>query len=189
MLRAIAPRLGQGEAEELARACGGLPLALRVAGSAPAEWEDLPVEEYLNKLRAAQGQGRLPEELQAVEASLALSDVLLNNALRERWYALAVFPETFDRAGAQAVWGLESASVAQQALGELLRYSLVEYDPQARRYRLHDLCRAYALGHLGEEAAEPTRVRHAAHYADIYQETERQYAEVAGGLLLGPGAL
>ena len=144
-----------------------------MAGSALAEWEDLPVEEYLGKLRAA--QGRLPEELIAVESSLALSDALLSDALRARWYALSIFPETFGRAGAQAVWGVESAAEAQAALSELLRYSLVEYDAQGQRYRLHDLCRAYAAARLEPEAAEAARARHAAHYAQVFREADRLY--------------
>ena len=172
MLRTIAPRIDRKQAQELARVCGGLPLALRVAGGALAEREDLPVEDYLRTLRAA--KDRLPRELEPVESSLATSDALLGDTLRPHWYALSIFPDTFDRAAAAAVWGL-SMPEAQSSLGELLRYSLLGYDRERGRYRLYDLCRVYIASRLAEEASQEARARHAAHYAEVLQQAHQGY--------------
>ena len=54
----------EGAAERLARLCGCLPLALRLAASALAEREDLGVEEHLERLRETRGR------MEEVEASL-----------------------------------------------------------------------------------------------------------------------
>ncbi|MBN1399415.1 MAG: tetratricopeptide repeat protein, partial [Anaerolineae bacterium] len=181
LLQAIVPRLGEHEAEELAHACGRLPLALRVAGSALAEHEDLSPAAYVRRLRL--DHAGLPAELQPVEASLALSDALLSGTLRERWHALSVFPETFERAGAGAVWGIERATEAQDTLSELLRYSLIEFNRATERYRLHDLTRAYGRARLGQAAQEQTAERHAAHYAGVLREVAEAFSRGGEGTL------
>ena len=71
----------------------------------------------------------------------------------------AVFPGTCARAGAGAVWGVEEEE-AQEGLSELVRYSLVEWDGEAERYRLHDPLRGFAREELrvtGEEEAARKR--------------------------------
>src|SRR5205823_2076260 len=111
-------------------------------------------------------------KLTGAEASLQLSYDLLTPELQKLWRALAVFPDSFDRAAAAAVWELE-ADKAHEALSELVRLSLMEYAPHpgplpggeresalpspiggfpdgggagggGGRYRLHDLSRLYA---------------------------------------------
>jgi len=176
----IAGRIGDC-ADEMARLCGYLPLALRLAGSALARQEDLRPAEYLRRLEDRQAR------LGLVEASLSLSYDLLGEGLQRQWAMLAVFPGTFERGGAAAVWGLE-ADRAQDGLSELLCYSLVEWDPEAERYRLHDLARVFAESRLGEAERASGRERHAAHYQTVCRAANELYARGGEWLLRGLGS-
>ena len=135
----IAPRVGDRYAE-LAERCGRLPLVLRLAAGALAERPDLAVDDYLYRLDDASNR------LKLADASLDLSYQLLIAELQKRLRALAVFPDTFDHAAAATVWEIE-ADAARDALGELLRYSLVEWGEATGRYRLHDLARRLHAEH------------------------------------------
>jgi tetratricopeptide (TPR) repeat protein len=159
LLLAIAPRT-DGQAGEIARLCGFLPLALRLAGSAVASHPDLAPAEYARRLTDAQ------KRLELVDASLALSYELLSPELQRRFAKLAVFPESFERLGAAAVWEME-LDPAREALSELVSYSLLEWNEPVRRYRLHDLVRDFAHARLTSgERAEAER-RHAALYVGV----------------------
>jgi tetratricopeptide (TPR) repeat protein len=79
-----------------------------------------------------------------------------------------VFQGDFDLSAAGAVWDMD-AEAAGAALGEVLRYSLVEYDARAERYRLHDLARPVALGLLGTDEGE-ARDAHARRYLGVLRE-------------------
>ena len=177
LLLRIAGRIGD-RAGEMAGLCGYLPLALRLAGSLLAEREDLGVETYLRRL------GEEQTRLGLVEATLGLSYELLEAGLRRRWAMLSVFPGTFERSGAAAVWG-EEEEEAQEGLGELVRYSLVEWDGEAERYRLHDLAQVFAGSRLGEAERASGRERHAAHYQIVCGAANRLYARGREWLLRG----
>lgn len=132
LLLEIAERIG-AYADELAAACGYLPLALRAVGSALAERVDVHPAEYLHRLQQADTRRGL------IEASLSLSYELLSPELQQRWAALAVFPADFDAPAAAAVLDVD-AETAREALGALLRYSLLQFiapalgiNPQADR--------------------------------------------------------
>ena len=175
----IAGRIGDC-ADEIARLCGYLPLALRLAGSALARQEDLRPAEYLRRL------GDRQTRLGLVEASLSLSYDLLGEELQRQWALLAVFPGTFEREGAAAVWGLE-ADRAQGRLSELLCYSLVEWHPEAERYRVHDLARVFAGSRLGEMDRASGQERHAAHYQMVCGAANALYERGGEWLLRGLG--
>src|SRR6185295_16359914 len=66
LLLRITPRIGSA-ADEIARLCGHLPLALRLAGSALAERLELLPTDYARRLKDGK------ERLGPVEASLSLS--------------------------------------------------------------------------------------------------------------------
>src|SRR2546425_1320704 len=142
----IAPRLAQdrdNHADVLAKLCGYLPLALRTVGSALGVRKNLSPADYTRKL--TDSRERL--KLTATEASLGLSYELLAAEVQKRFRALAVFPDEFDVGGAAAVWEAER-DLAQEALGELLLYSLLEFNAASARYRLHDLVRLFADARL-----------------------------------------
>jgi tetratricopeptide (TPR) repeat protein len=159
LLLKIAPRIGD-HADAIAELCGYLPEALRPAASALAEHKDLSPVDYVKRLEDSRTR------LEFVEASLGLSYDLLGERLQARWRTLAVFPDTFDVAAAAAVWEVEPDE-ARDTLGELLRYSLVEWDEASGRYRLHDLARLYAGSRLSEDERAAAQRRHAAHYRAV----------------------
>jgi len=163
LLLEICDRIGD-HAEELATLCGCLPIALRNAASPLREKPNLSVANYIKKL------GDVRERLGLVEATFTLSYDLLTPQLQRLWSLLSVFPADFDLAGAAAVWELEEMP-AEDALGELIRWSLVDFSPSAMgeggRYRLHDLARDFAGSRLDEALREQARLRHAEHYRDV----------------------
>ncbi len=175
LLLRIAPRIGN-QAAEIARRCGRLPFALRLAGSALAEKPWLTPEEYARKLADAK------ERLGLIEGALATSYELLAEELRAHWRTLAVFPGTFDAAGAAAVWEVEVAP-ARDTLGELVNASLVEWEDG--RYRLHDLARDFAGAQLAEAERDQSERRHAAHYAGVLRSANVLYLKGGASLLAG----
>lgn len=158
--------------DTLAGLCGGLPLALSLAGRALAERPDLDPHEYAARL--ADDSGRLAQ-LDAsgsaggggVEASFALSYEMLEPALRAELCALSVFPKDFDRTAVAAVWGLD-AGATDARIGQLVRFNLLEWDGagKAARYRLHDLVRLFVDARLSNEQRLSASLRHALHYAE-----------------------
>jgi tetratricopeptide (TPR) repeat protein len=177
LLLVIAPRIN-GQADEIARVCGFLPLALRLAASALAERPDLSPAVYLYRLTNAE------ERVKLVEASLSLSYELLKAESQKRFRLLAVFPETFDARAAAAVWAMEPA-LAQDALGELVRYSLVNWIEARQRYQLHDLVRAFSEGRLTPEERDEGQRRHAAHFVEVAASADDLYLKGGDASLTG----
>ena len=167
LLLAIAPRI-EGHAGALAKLCGYLPLALRSVASTLAKRVDISPEGYAQRL----AEGR--EKLEAVEASLCLSYDLLSAELQKLFRILSVFPETFDAPAAAAVWELEPDR-AQAALGDLLAYSLLEWNADFARYRLHDLTRVFAAAKLGAGERDIAYYRHAVHYEAVARGASALY--------------
>jgi tetratricopeptide (TPR) repeat protein len=177
LLLEIAPRIGD-QAGKIARLCGYLPLALRLAASALQEHPTLVPAEYAARLRDAS------QRLKLVEASLALSFVLMPKRLQRLWPMLAVFPADFDRAAAAAVWGC-SADEARDAADELVRLSLAGWDGKAKRLRLHDLARVFADSRLDAKARAKAQERHARHYCAVLRQANKLYLEGGENVLRG----
>lgn len=180
LLLAIAPRIGD-TAAEIARLCGYLPFALRLAGSAMAERPNLNPEDYARRLAGAQ------ERLKLIDAPLSLSYEMLNEELRRRWRTLAVFIGSFDEAGVAAVWEVKHEE-AQDLLGELIAFSLVEWNETARRYSLHDLARVFAGSRLSDAERDAGARWHAEHYQRALAAANALYLkggdEIVRGLAL-----
>lgn len=181
LLLEIADRIG-GQAEELARLCGCLPIALRNAASVLAERHDLGVAEYLERLQEARNRVEL------VEASFSLSYDLLSPELQRLWSMLSVFPADFDREGATAVWALDPDSAAG-SLSDLVKWSLVEFDPAMERYHLHDLARDYAASRLPDGEKAEAEERHAEYYRGVLSDSDEQYMKGGGEPPGRPGSL
>ena len=216
LLLAIAPRLEallpaepgkkpMNAADRIAELCGSLPLALRVAASALAERPDLGEADYVRRLSDA----RQRLKLKGVEASLKSSYDLLKRKQKTYWRALAIFSGDFDRTAAAAVWELEPDE-AHDLLGELVRYSLVEYltprppslqgkgetlplsasergsGGEVGRYRLHDLARDFAGSRQSEAERAIGQRRHAAHYLSVLLAARELYKQGGERLRSGP---
>ncbi|MFZ0888556.1 MAG: tetratricopeptide repeat protein [Candidatus Binataceae bacterium] len=171
LLLKIAPRIGE-HADEIARLCGYLPQALRNAAGALSERPNLSPVDLVHRMRDAQAQLKLT----GVDLSLTTSADLLSPDLKDRWLQLAVFPDGFDHPGAAAVWGLPP-DAAQDTLGELLRYSLLEWNSASLRYRMHDLVRDFAGARLGEAARAEAQSRHATYYKNVLAAADRLYLQ------------
>ncbi len=170
LLLGIAPRLdtvipvlgGREEKafEVIARLCGYLPLALRVAASAVSVRIDLSAGEYYQRLTERS------QRVELVNASFSLSYDLLTPDLQLIWRSLSVFPDTFDRASAAAVWAMDRFSAADR-LSDLQTRSLVEWNSASNRYHLHDLLRDYGDGRCTPNDRAEAKDRHASHYEDL----------------------
>jgi tetratricopeptide (TPR) repeat protein len=180
LLLTIAPRIGE-HAEEIARLCGYLPLALRLAASALAERKDLSPADYARRLADEQHRLKL---LGNVEVSLSLSYDLLTPDLQNLWRTLAIFPSTFDLAAAAAIWELEQVA-AQDALGELVNYSLLDFDAGDTRYSLHDLAHLSAQNRLSEEERHAALSRHAIHYLGVLRSADELYLQGGEAVMRG----
>jgi len=173
LLLRIAPRIG-GEAETIARLCGYLPEALRLAATAIAERTDLTPTQFLHRLTdEKQRLGFLTGEYR-VDASIALTYNLLDDGTQERWRALSVFLDTFDAPAATAVWEAE-LDTATETLSRLVRYSILEWNDATRRYRLQDLIRDFARQALSAQELSRAAIRYSTYYGAILARAEDLY--------------
>jgi len=174
---ATAPRIGD-HADEIAKLCGYLPLALRLAAGALAEHPDLSPQDYARKLTDAR------HRLELVDASLGLSYDLLSEERRKLWRALAVFPGEFDSPAAAAVWAAKP-DAAKDALSALVASSMVEWNETSHRYRLHDLARDCADSRMSDDERAAAQRRHAVHYENVLRAATESYKQGAEGVMRG----
>jgi len=97
---------------------------------------------------------------------------------------LAVFPDTFDDAAAAAVWEMEH-DPAQDTLGRLLQYSMLEWNDATKRYRLHDLTRDFAKQRLMPAECGATAFLHAKHYLEVIRKADDLYKKGGESLMRG----
>ena len=184
LLLAVNARIGYN-ADDLAKLCGYLPLALCNAAGVLAERIDIDVAEYIRRLKDAR------ERLDLVEASFSLSYDLLAPELQRLWCTLSVFPADFDREGAAAVWKMELDAV-DNVLSKLVEWSLVNFIPSTthknlvmERYRLHDLARLFAGSHLDSAIRDEAQLKHAEYYMNILSVANSYYLQ--GGKNIAQG--
>jgi tetratricopeptide (TPR) repeat protein len=178
LLLTIAPRI-RNAADAIAKACGYLALALRLAATAIAERADLDPADYGRKLADESQRLKLLVEAgldPSMEASIGLSYNLLEAEMQTRWRMLGVFPDSFDTRAAAAVWETGDDD-AQGTFSDLLKFSMLEWDDSAKRYRLHDLMRDFARRKLTEAERDGAALRHARHYLDVISEANKLYLQ------------
>ena len=183
LLLRIAPRLNKEKPEqvdELARLCGYLPLALRAVASALHTSKNISLDDCVSNMADRRQRLKLTE----ANAALQSSYELLADGLQKKFRFLAVFPDTLDHAAAAAVWDIPVES-APETLGELLSYSLVDFDETTKRYSLHDLVRLFAGQLLNDEERYPAQKRHAGHYLLVLTASDQLYLK--GGKSLTQG--
>ncbi|SNS94462.1 DNA-binding transcriptional activator of the SARP family [Asanoa hainanensis] len=153
-------------ATELVRACGLLPLAVRIAAAQlDAAGSASTLGDYLRLL----DKGPLDrltiegDELSGVRNTFRASYERLGPPEREVFRLLGAVPGTdVDAAGAAALVGLSRAEAAG-ALDGLRKAHLVT-TPRPGRFGLHDLLRAYARELTGPDEADAAVGRLHAHY-------------------------
>jgi transcriptional regulator with XRE-family HTH domain len=152
LLRAIVGAKGSNaELHKVAALCGHLPLALRVAGDFLRLKEGWTVRDYIAALEKETlrwlNVGNDPQK--NVEAVLKLSAAQLvrdNVELATRWHYLADWQADFARDAAAAAWNVEDEFAVLDDLANLVNRSLVEFNAETGRYRLHDLMKPIAEG-------------------------------------------
>jgi NB-ARC domain-containing protein len=149
---------GRGTKDELATItdlCGYLPLGIRVAGDFLRLKEDWPVGQYIEALRRERLRWLKVGEDPAkdVEAVLKLSSAQLARDSLDRatrWHLLHIFQGDFTAAAAAAAWdAAEDDLGVLEDLSDMKRRSLILFDADRGRYRLHDLMRPIAEGLFG----------------------------------------
>ncbi|MDD4449023.1 MAG: TIR domain-containing protein, partial [Methanothrix sp.] len=159
--------------KEIASLCGHLPLALRLAGTFLANTRDMSPEDYAGSLKDEKSRlehidksSKSSGEI-GVVASLLLSYSRLPAEAARVFRLLSIFPLDFDSRAEEAV----CQDKDHELLSELLRWNLVDYQEETKRYRLHDLVRIFASGKLlevdGENAKNETRQRHAEYFRGV----------------------
>ncbi len=139
----IAPRL-EGRAEEMAKLCGNLPLAIREAANMLAEHRDLSVDNCMRRL------SQTHERRALAESAVKPAYDSLSPELQKLWRLLSAFPDRFDAQDAGTVWGM-GAGPAQDFLSVLLAGNMLQWCESPASYRLHDLFRLWALAQCSDE--------------------------------------
>jgi tetratricopeptide (TPR) repeat protein len=181
LLRKIARDLSDKDADALARVCGDLPLALRLAASALVQRPDLSAEQYIERLH---DEKKRLDHLPKVEASISLSFDFLDDEDRRPMEMLSVFVGGFTKEAASAVWQSD-ADASDAFLGRLLGFNLVTWDKQRQRYLLHDMVRLCADRRLEGADRRDAERRHAVHYAQALNAADKLYRSGAEGVLAG----
>ncbi|GHG00039.1 SARP family transcriptional regulator [Streptomyces zaomyceticus] len=143
-------------ARELARRCGGLPLALRIASARLQSRPSWTLAFLAGRMSDdMRGLVELRAGDRSVEAAFRVSYDQLGPGLRRGFRALGTNPTArFDGLALAAMLG-GSRDEAEDVLEDLVDASLVQ-QPHPGLYRLHDLVRAHArrvAGEAPEEAA------------------------------------
>ncbi|AZM53657.1 SARP family transcriptional regulator [Streptomyces sp. WAC 01529] len=143
-------------ARELARRCGGLPLALRITGARLQNRPSWTLAHLVGRLSDdARRLGELRAEDRSVEAAFRISYDLLTPELQRAFRALGQAPTAeFDGLAPAAMLGRPRQDT-EDLLERLVDASLLQ-QPRASRYRLHDLVRDHTrrlAAAVPEEAA------------------------------------
>ncbi len=180
----IAPRI-DGDADAIAKLCGYLPQALRLAASAIAVRVNLEPQDYAKQLADEKKRLELlAGDDESVTASIILSYNLLDAETQKRWRMLAVFPDTFDFAAAAAVWEI-NPDAARDKLSSLWQYSMLEWNDATKRYRLHDLMRGFAVEKLNDEEGTAAALSHARHYLEVIRSADDLYERGGESMMRG----
>ncbi|WP_233289676.1 AfsR/SARP family transcriptional regulator [Streptomyces microflavus] len=141
------------EAADLARRCGGLPLALRIASARLQNRPSWTLAFLAGRMSDdVRGLGELRAGDRSVEAAFRMSYDQLSPELRRGFRALGLAPTArFDVLTLAAMLGAPRDE-AEEFLEDLVDASLLQ-QPHPGRYRLHDLVRAHAW-RLATEAPE-----------------------------------
>lgn len=171
LLQQICPQLEAETAQQLAAACGYLPLALRISASILAQNPELAVAEYLSQLRDQQQQLAAlehPDDPQAsVAASLALSYARLPSELQALARQLSLIVADFSSAMGLATAGLDFNMANENLLYKLALHNLIQFEHRQERWRMHDLVRSVLRRYLDE--TEQTQIQ--LNYAQSSVET------------------
>ena len=204
LLRTASPNLKEASDEEvdtLAKLCGYLPLALRVAASILNDRADWTLNSLLKRLEDERTRlQRLKREDDIdldVEAALNLSYGLLDEELKKKFRQLGTFTAPVLNISMRAIWQTEDEVEADDLIGKLTNLSLLNILPSpfqisgegeaSSLYVLHDLTRLFAMSLLikDEDEAAQAILRHANHFLEWAGEADELYLKGNENILLG----
>ncbi|HXZ64920.1 MAG TPA: adenylate/guanylate cyclase domain-containing protein [Streptosporangiaceae bacterium] len=164
------------------RRLDGMPLAIELASARLSSVSLADLRDRLNqRFRLLTGGSRVAlARQQTLLATVSWSYSLLDGAEQRLLRRLAVFPESFDLAAAEAACGFGSIERLDvvELLGSLVNKSLVGTEPSASglRYRLLETIRQFAADRLVEAGdAETVAVSsaHCAHFVALAETAEQ----------------
>jgi serine/threonine protein kinase/predicted ATPase len=164
------PRLDREAVLEICRAVHGMPLGIVLASSWVAVLGPHEIAEEIRRspdiLR--DGRGDLPSRQRSLRAVFDHSWALLAPEDREIFARLSAFRGGFTRGAAEFVAGAQLVNLAT-----LVGKSLLEWQPSASRYVIHELLRQYAEEKLAQlPSREATRERLGAFFSLYLSERE-----------------
>lgn len=168
------PAVGQ-----VVRVCGYLPLAISITASVYLRHRSWTLEDLVREVhRCGGGPLTLTAENRTVAAVFDLSYHDLPTGRQRLFRLLALHPGVDIDPYAAAALAATSLNEARQQLDGLHTDHLLE-EPNYRRYRMHDLIRAYAQNLA--DTADPPQARHEAigGLLDFYRHTTAQAMDVA----------
>jgi tetratricopeptide (TPR) repeat protein len=173
--------------EDLARLCGCLPLALRSAGSFLANASGTSPTHYAEELKEERTRlekiGDQGAEI-GVAANFNLSLQRLAIDTQQIFLNMSVFPADFDSQAEEFICQDEG----HKRLSELVRWSLVDYQPQGSdygRYKVHDLVRLFASSRQSAESRFIIQERHAAYFRDMLSAADDLYLKGGSNIQAG----
>ena len=141
LLQRLAPTLDGATASKLAEVCGGVPLALRLAGCALRNRPSLTPEVYIDRLLDAQSHHEL------LDAAFRVSLGLLDPILQMLWFHLGSFTSSFKVLDALQD---SSALFAVEDMRDLVGHGMLEHDPGTDLYNVPRSGRCLAMSHRAE---------------------------------------
>jgi predicted ATPase/DNA-binding SARP family transcriptional activator len=159
----------------------GLPLAIELAA---ARVRFFPVEEIAKRLhqrfrwRNAHAAGKLSRQ-QTLRAMIDWSYDLLEGQARLLFKRLSVFAGGWDLEAAEAM--CREQEMCADTLGQLVDQSLVVfgYDPENKRYRMHETIRQFAREQLHASGEEPLVLeQHARYYEQVVRKAVEKIEEI-----------
>jgi tetratricopeptide (TPR) repeat protein len=169
LITSIAPKIA-GSSCVLARICGYLPLAIRIAAGTLNARPDISIGDFVLRLEGIKEKARL------VRVALEISLFHAADEMKDFLSAAAVFPSDFDADAISAVWG-KSDEKTDMNITAALRRHLVAWDNKLQRYIMHDLIRAYFIDITSDKQLSNFLSSHACYYASCCTEVDRLYRE------------
>ncbi|MBM7789692.1 AfsR/SARP family transcriptional regulator [Tenggerimyces flavus] len=159
---------------ELAHLCGGIPLALRIAGERATRIPDQPLSDLVDELAGERDRlehfGDLDDAAADLRAVFSWSYHALDAESARAFRLLGLHPSNTFSLPAAAVLVGESVARTQSMVDRLVSIHLLQR-PQTDRYAFHDLIRLYAAELAHREESESTRADATRRMLDLYLQT------------------
>ena len=202
LLAAYAPRLQTSQADLLAKLCGDLPVALRIAGGVLKCYPSKPVAEYLDELQHDRLEGLRGDSVEDdVSRVFAASWQNLTAPEQQAFAALSIFQSHFGRDAGKAVIAAvqdhdhknplpsgegrvrannphrSGAISPARLLDRLVHLNLLEYNDTTQRFDWHDLVREYASRQLTDAEELTARLAHADYFIAVASRAKELYKQ------------